>query len=309
MVSLKGADQGGVMKRTGFLLLIHLLAISSFSSDSTPLIRKRVSEVQMMVVATDRNNRPLPNLSPSDITVLENGQPVSQFDLRSAGDLPLRLGVVLDLSDSTRKTWPIVSSALSRSFREVFRPNDQLLVLTFNSKIEMERTFIEPAQLTSILDNREQGGLTALYDTVYSACKHQMFAADVEPHRSAMILLSDGEDDISLHDLNDAIDVAQLNGIAIYTISAHDPRSARHGDTVLHNLSAATGGRDFIVKDSNQLQLALTAINQELRTSYVLYYHPLNEDGLRNFKRVYILSNQHDGSHMRARIGYYTKPY
>jgi Ca-activated chloride channel homolog len=307
MVSSKSADGVGEMKRTVFLLLVHILAINAVSSDPT-IIRKRVSEVQMMVVATDSHNRPLLNLSPADITVLENGLPVSQFDLRSAGDLPLRLGIVLDLSDSTKKTWPIVRSALNRSLSEAFRPHDQFLLMTFNSKIETEHEFTEPSQFSTMLENPAQGGLTALYDTVYRACKHQMFLADSEPHRSAMILLSDGEDDISLHDPNDAIDEAQLNGIAIYTVATHDPRYSKRGDEVLHLLAASTGGRDFVVKDSNQLQLALATVNQELRSSYVLYYHPLGEDGRRNFRRVYILSNQDNGSHMRARIGYYTKP-
>jgi Ca-activated chloride channel homolog len=307
MVSPKSADEVGVMKRTVLLLLIHILGAYAFSSDPM-VIRKRVSEVRMMVVATDSNNRPVQNLSPADITVLENGAPVSQFDLRSASDLPLRLGVVLDLSDSTKKTWPIVRSALSRSLEDVFRPRDQFLLLTFNSKIEMEHEFSDPAEFSAVLANPERGGLTALYDTIYTACKRPMFRGDAEAHRSAMILLSDGEDDISLHDLNDALDEAQLKGIAIYTISTHDPRVAKHGDAILHTLAASTGGRDFVVKDSAQLQVALDTVNQELRSSYVLYYHPPNENGRRDFRRVYILSNQNNGTRMRARIGYYTEP-
>lgn len=295
------------MKRTVFLLLVHVLAIHAFSSDST-VVRKRVSEVQMMVVATDSSNRPLQNLSPADITVLENGLPVSQFNLRAGGDLPLRLGVVLDLSDSTRKTWPIVQSALKRSLTDVFRPHDQFLLMTFNSKIETEHQFTDPAQFSTMLESPARGGLTALYDTVYSVCKRPMFLADSEPHRSAMILLSDGEDDLSLHDLQDAIDEAQLNGIAIYTITTHDPRLTKRGDEVLHSLAASTGGRDFIVRNSTQLQLALATVNQELRNSYVLYYHPPSEDGRRDFRRVFILSTQHNGARMRTRTGYYTKP-
>ena len=307
MVSPKSADGVDAMKRTVLLLLVHILGAYAFSSDPT-VIRKRVSEVRMMVVATDSNNRPVQNLSPADVTVLENGAPVSQFDLRAAGDLPLRLGVVLDLSDSTKKTWPIVRTALSRSLSEVFRPRDQFLLMTFNSKIESEYQFSEPAEFSAVLENPERGGLTALYDTIYAACKRPVFQADSEAHRSAMILLSDGEDDLSLHDLSVALDEAQLNGIAIYTISTHDPRVTKPGDAVLHTLAAATGGRDFVVKDSSQLQVALATVNQELRSSYVLYYHPPDENGRRDFRRVYILSNQHNGTHMRARTGYYTKP-
>jgi hypothetical protein len=210
MDSALRADQEGVMKKCLSLLLLPCLAVGTFAGDSVPLIRKRISEVQFTVVAMDRNNRPLVNLSPGDITVLENGQPVPQFNLRSAGDLPLRLGIVLDLSDSTRKTWPLVRSALQRSVGEVYRPQDRLLLMTFNSKIETEGTVTEPDGIAPLLQAPTNGGLTALYDSLYSACKHEIFLRDGDAHRSALILVSDGEDDISLHGLNDAIDVAEF---------------------------------------------------------------------------------------------------
>jgi Ca-activated chloride channel family protein len=308
MDSALRADQEGVMKKCVSLLLLCFLVASAFAGDSVPLIHKRVSEVEFTVVAMDRDNRPLLNLNPADVTVLENGQPISHFDLRSAADLPLRLGIVLDLSDSTRKSWPVVRSALNHSVAEVFRPQDRLLLLTFNRRIELEQTVTEPSLIAPLLQAPTEGGLTALYDSVYNACKHGIFLRDGEPHRSALILLSDGEDDISMHGLNDAIDQAQLNGIAIYTISLHDSRSVGPGDGVLHNMAAATGGRDFVAKDAKQLQLALSMINQELRGSYLLYYQTADEGGPRNFRRVFILPTQHDGSRLRSRAGYYTKP-
>ena len=296
------------MKKFVFLLLLLYLAVLSFAEDSVPLIRKRISEVDFTVVATDRNNRPMTSLSPADITVLENGQPVPQFNLRSAGDLPLRLGIVLDMSDSTRKTWPMLRSALARSVAQVVRQQDRLLLMTFNSKVDTLRTIAEPAAIGSILQEPTTGGLTALYDSLFRACKHEMFMQDGEAHRSALILISDGEDDISLHGLNDVIDEAELNAVAVYTINMRNLHFTTAGDSVLNTIASATGGRDFIAKDALQLELALSAINQELRSSYLLYYRTADESGARTFRRVYILSRQHDGAHLRARAGYYTKP-
>src|SRR5205807_746475 len=83
--------------------------------------------------------------------------------------------------------------------------NDQLLVLAFNSKIELERIVSDPVQLGEILAHPATGGLTALYDTVYHACDEPVFSDEREPHRSAMILFSDGEDDLSVRGLPDAI--------------------------------------------------------------------------------------------------------
>lgn len=142
----KGADGNGVRHRIGLLLLTVVLVVPDCNSESTPVIRKRVSEVRLTLVATDRNDRPLPNLSPADIVVLEDGQPIPHFELRPAADLPLRVGIVLDLSDSTQKSWGTVRNTLLQSLQQSMRADDELLVTAFNTRIELERTVADPAQ-------------------------------------------------------------------------------------------------------------------------------------------------------------------
>ncbi len=165
----------------------------------------------------------------------------------------------------------------------------------------------EADQLDATLQNPASGGLTALYDSLYRTCDHSLFNSDAEPHRSAMILFSDGEDDLSRRSLSDAIAKAQLTGIAIYAVSNHNPKQSRQGDLVLRDLATATGAKDFVVKDARPLQDALAAINTELRSSYLLYYPPPDESGIRSFRRVYLLPTQ-SGSHLRSRAGYFTTP-
>jgi Ca-activated chloride channel homolog len=294
------------MVAVAFLTL--LLLGNTFASDTAPIIRKRVSEVQLTLVATDRNDRPVLGLSPADITVLEDGRPIPHFELRSAADLPLRVGIVLDLSGSTQKSWNAARATLIQSLGALMRPGDQLLILAFNSKIEMERTMADPAQLETALEQPASGGLTALYDTIYHVCGHSIFVGERQPHRSALILFSDGEDDLSLHGLQEAIAKAEINGISIYTVTTHNPKVQTGGDAVLHEIAGATGGRDFVVKDVRQLQSALSTIQEELRSSYLLYYHPPDEVGSRAFRRVYVLPTQPDGSQVRSRAGYFTAP-
>jgi len=290
------------------LLFLTVLLVPNCNPESAPLIRKRVSEVRLTLVATDRNDRPLPNLSPADIVVLEDGQPIPHFELRPAGDLPLRVGIVLDLSDSNQKSWGTVRNALLQSLQQSMRADDELLVTAFNSRIELERTVIDREQLQAALAHPKTGGLTALYDTLYHVCDQAIFTSDQAPHRSALILFSDGEDDLSLHDLSDAIAKAEVNGVAIYTVSAHNPKVWAAGDAVLHDLAVNTGGRDFAAKDTNQLQEALAAIDGELRASYLLYYRAPQDSGKRGFRRVYVLPAQGDGAHVRSRAGYFTAP-
>jgi VWFA-related protein len=150
--------------------------------------------------------------------------------------------------------------------------------------------------------------LTALYDAIYQACGRPVFAADGEPHRSALILFSDGEDDLSLHGLGDAIARAERAGVAIYTITTHNPKKTTSGDGVLHSLAETTGGRDFIVKDQVQLESALAEIDRELRTSYLLYYRASEQPGVRTFRRVHVIPSEGGRARVRSRAGYFTAP-
>ncbi len=290
------------------LLLLPVLVMASAAAGPEPLIRKRVSEVRFTLVATDQNNRPLPSLSPADIVVLEDGEPVPRFDLRSAADLPLRIGVVLDLSDSTLKSWALVQDSLPRALQTVMRPDDALLVMTFNSRVQTEKTLQAPGELRAALQKPPAGGLTALYDTLYRACDHPMFLGEGEPHRSALILFSDGEDDLSLHGASEAITRAQRSWIAIYTIASHDPRKELDGDWVLREFAESTGGRDFVVNDGAQLQEALSVINEELRHSYLLYYRVAEPAGPGAFRRVRVISTQSRDFRIRSRKGYFPAP-
>jgi VWFA-related protein len=289
-------------------LLIPTLSLAGCCAEPETVIQKRVSEVRLTLVATDQNDHPQMNLSPADITVLEDGKPVPRFELRTAADLRLRVAIVVDLSDSTRKSRATVRSALSRSMRKVMRPDDQLLVLAFNSTIEVERRVANPDELETVLDGSGSGGLTALYDAIYQACGRPVFAPDGEPHRSALILFSDGEDDLSLHGLGDATARAERAGVAIYTIATHNPKKKTNGDVVLHNLAEATGGRDFIVKDQSQLERALSEIDGELRSSYLLYYRASEQPGIRAFRRVRVIPSKNGRTRVRSRAGYFTAP-
>jgi VWFA-related protein len=135
-----------------------------------------------------------------------------------------------------------------------------------------------------------------------------LFSEDVEPRRAAIILFSDGEDTVSFRGMPDALEAAQRNGIAIYTITSHKPNLPRTGDSMLHYLATSTGGRDFIVKDQAGLKNALQSIHDELRNSYLLYYHPSEGGPKSSFRRVLVLPAQNSNLHLRTRAGYYAEP-
>src|SRR5215467_11622372 len=203
-------------------------------------IRKRVSEVQFTIVAEDMSGRPRRNLSAQELSVRDNGQAVADFGLRAASDLPLRIGIMADLSGSTAVTWERVRASLIASTRELVQPQDQVMVVEFNHKIQLARTIQEPEELTQVLPAKDAGGLTALYDSVYQTCEDREFFERSGPRHAALILFSDGEDNLSLRGLGDAIARAQQSNIAIYTIAMHRRKVQREGDQILREMAENT---------------------------------------------------------------------
>jgi VWFA-related protein len=297
-----------VTNRPLLLLSTLVVLVTNLIGDSTPVIHHTVSEVQIRLVATDREGKAVSTLSPADITVLDDDQPIQNFELRPASDLPLRVGILLDTSDSTVATWTITRAAVADFLRQTLRPNDEALIVAFDSRVEMERMVTDSQEAVSLFATPHPGGQTALYDTVYKTCQNPLFTDFSKPRRSAFIIFSDGKDNLSWHDLRQVIDNAAFNGIAVYSISTHSRRVANPGDAVLHNLAVSTGGHDFVVSAPKELHDALLAVREELRSSYLLYYHPPNEFGGREFRRVRVIPAQDRGPLLRHKSGYYTAP-
>jgi Ca-activated chloride channel homolog len=296
------------VKRTfGRVLLVLILVSLSHAADPDLVLRQRVSEVRLTVVATDAEGHPWPGLSADSLAVSDEGRAVADFQLRSADDLPLRVGILVDLSDSTHNSWPSVRAALTQSIAGLVQPRDQILMMTFNARVETERVLTRPQEIDETLPPSD-GGLTALYDTIYRACKHPAFTDDLEPRRSALILFSDGDDNLSIRGLDDAIACAQRNGIAIYTVTLHKSNQWQRGDGILQKLAWATGGHDFVVRDMQGMRDALQSVHEELRSSYLLYYRPLSPGARHGFHRVEILPAQNAKLRLRARAGYYPEP-
>ena len=271
-------------------------------------IHKRVSEVQLTVVAEDTTGHTMRELRSDQISLQQDGRSIDNFTLRSANDLPLRLGIVIDLSGSTAVTWQQVRESLLASMQQLVRPEDQVMLVTFNRKIELERTVERPADLTQLLPIRDTGGLTALYDSVFQTCSEGEFFNDDHPRHSALILFSDGEDNLSLRGLGETIARAQQTGISIYAVTMHGRKVFHYGDGILERLSGSTGGRAFVVTNRPRLQAALATINEELRSAYVVNFRPLDESDKPGFHQVDIAPAPGVQLRLRARAGYYSTP-
>jgi VWFA-related protein len=151
------------------------------------------------------------------------------------------------------------------------------------------------------------GGGTALYDALYFACRDKLLKAPKDiAVRRAIILLSDGEDNLSHVTREEAIEMAQRAEAIVYTISTNVSGTHGPGDKVLERIADATGGRAFFPFQIRDVVNAFTEIQDELRSQYSLSYTPadLKHDG--HYRTIEIIANDRRNLRVRSRRGWYS---
>lgn len=280
---------------------------SSNPEDSTRIILD-VTRVNVLFTVTDKKGRFITDLGKDDFQVVENKKPqvIQQFTAES--DLPLRLAVLVDTSNSIRDQFRFEQEAATRFMRGVLRPHeDRAMLVSFDSTAELV------TDLTNNLSDFEKGirslrpgGGTSLYDAIYFASKEKlMLDQPRDKFRRAMILISDGEDTESRYSRDQALEMAQKADTVIYAISTNITREDREGDKVLRYLTEETGGQAFFPFKVEDLDQNFENIANELRHQYNIFYRPepLKTDGLYHAVTVKVKSRK--DVIVRARKGYY----
>ena len=283
-------------------------AASSDDPQSVVTLRARVNEVNVLFIATDKHGKFVRDLSQADFNILDDHKPPQTiFNFRRETDLPMHLGLLIDVSGSVDSRFSFEQEAarsfLQHSLRSGF---DKAFVLGFNSHSQMAQDYTDNvAQLSSGIQRLHAGGGTALYDAVYRACKDK-FLKDHSDHpvRKAIIIVSDGEDNQSEVSKAQAIEMAQRAEVIIYAISTDDSGLVLRGDRVLEQLADATGGRAFFPFKMKDITHSFAAIEDELRSQYSVSYKPADFDADGRYRSIEISSLKKD-LQVRARKGYF----
>src|ERR1700722_6150014 len=291
---------------------------SAFSNSSTPdsndpndpilTIKKRVDEVNVLFIATDRHGKFVRNLNEKDFAILDDHKPPQAIvNFRRETDLPIELGLLIDTSGSVRGRFDFEQDAAATFLQNTVRPNfDKAFVGGFNGHSQMMQDFTDNASLlAAAVHHLHDGGGTALYDAIYRAC-HDHLIKDHEdrPSRRAIVVVSDGEDNQSEISEAQAIETAQRAEVIIYAISTDDSGLILRGDKVLQRIAEATGGRAFFPYKSKDIKNSFAAIEDELRSQYIISYHPADFEADGRYRPIEITSFKKD-TLVRARKGYY----
>jgi len=303
------------------------------TQQSQTTIKVPVNLVDVLATVLNRRNKLVPDLAQDDFKLLdENTQQTIKYFSRQS-DIPLRIGLLLDTSNSIRDRIKFEQDAAVNFLYTVLRRGkDQAFAMTFDDEPQMVQGFTGDTGLLrdQIIKTRAGGG-TAVYDAIYDACAKHLSNPPRPPGdqpdivRRVMILISDGEDNLSDHTRGEAIEMAQRTGVVIYTISTSiqwvtttaekDCRATgtckyhlTDGDKILQGLAEETGGRSFYPYHVDDLDQSFQDIGDELRNQYQITYNPSNFVPNGKYHRIKIEIPKFGGYQVRARRGYYARP-
>lgn len=290
------------------------LPLSSFAvaAASIPTIDRHVQEVSLILTVTNNRGRFVRNLSESDFNILDNGQMPDRITFfQPQTNLPLRVALTLDTSDSVTYRFKFEQKAAAVFFRHVLHaPADLGSIVAFNQDAHIVQELTHSTKnLDSALRRLHPGGETAVYDAVVMAARQMSAIHDDNPSRHAIILISDGEDNHSHAHFDDAVEAALRSESVVYVVSTNAPEFefglASEGDNAMKQLAEATGGRLLHADGEGDVANAFSKIEKELRSQYAIGYKPASNapDGL--FHRLVVVGPKR--LHIFHRLGYFAR--
>jgi VWFA-related protein len=294
-------------------------------------IIRNVNLVDVLFSVVTKREKLITDLNKEDFKVFDDGVPQEITSFSQPTDLPLRIGMVLDTSNSIRDRLKFEQdAAIDFLFNALRRGKDQAFLMTFDDGPQLIKDFTgDSGDLRDTILKQRAGGGTALYDAVYAASEELLTKSPLPPGpnpdvRRVLVVISDGDDNSSGRSRGAAVEMAQRAGVIIYSISTstewvnidEQTDAAKQvnrkyqkgeGDHVLEQLALETGGRAFFPYRVDDLGQSFLDIGDELRHQYALAYNPGGRAPDGRFHTIRIQVGRKDLI-VRSRKGYYATP-
>jgi VWFA-related protein len=319
------------MRPTALLLVSALASAVALSAlllaqDDTTL-KVEVSLVNILFNVRDKKSGLVGNLNKDDFKVFEDGKEQQVKFFNRETDLPLTIGLLIDVSASQANLIEIEKNAAYQFFGSVLRKQDLAFLISFGEDSELLQDYTNSPKLlrAGLEDLHVSSGVggfgpgpvptisqprgTVLYDAVYVASADQLKG---QVGRKVLVLITDGEDEGSKYKITQAIEAAQKADAIIYGFYYVDrPFYMSRGmvfqggsDAALRAMSEDTGGHVFHVDQKMTLQRAFDELQEEMRSQYAIGYTPINPAKDGTFRKIEIKTTNKDWK-VQARKGYY----
>ena len=307
----------------GVLLLGWSVAADQLCAQSLPVnptLKKKIRDdvdnlvvnvelVNVLFTVTDRKGRLITDLQRPNFKLYEDNklQEITNFSRET--DLPLTIAVLIDTSTSITDRFKFEQEAAIEFLFQTLRPRkDKALLITFDSAIELVQDFTDDPQLLARSIRRiRPGGGTKLLDSIFLTCQEKL-KAEPGSTRKIIILISDGDDNLSIQNLASTLEMVHRSDVSIYAVSTNSSGffsiKAPKSDKLLRRLARETGGRAFFPFKSEELSESFANIGTELRSQYSLAYRSSNTTRDGSFRSIKIRTDR-KRLKVKSRKGYY----
>ena len=242
----------------------------------TKPISVEVNLVLVPVTVTDASNRPVVNLHKDSFELLDAGRQ-QQIRFFSVEDEPLSVALVLDVSTSMVNRMSVERDALGRFFENANPDDEYFAIGVSNVPIVLADSSRNVGRIQAKLAAIEPSGHTALLDSIYLALSKLKSARH---QRKVILIISDGGENASRFNNREIRDLVQESDVLVYAIRPVEALPVfrtieeKLGNHLLSGITEASGGRTVSLGYSDNIAGAAAAISRELRSQYVLGYHP-----------------------------------
>ncbi len=246
---------------------------------------------KVLARVTDINNRAIADLKKDDFEVREAGE-LREILAVEPTTAPFNLVLLLDVSGSVDNYVNFIRKA-ARNFVNTVEPKDKIAIIIFNDDVEVISNFTtNKTKLSESLDTFDAGGATAFYDALAFSLADTL--RPLKGERTAIVVLTDGDDNRSFLPFDSLLGSIQESGALIYPLyvpsaliassannnpnQAIDPLRARYtgltskADGEGERLAQISGGVYYPITQLNQIQKAYDDIVVQLRTAYTITF-------------------------------------
>ena len=246
-----------------------------------------VGYVMVPIVVADGKGRTVPGLKASDFVLFCEGKRVA-FDLfEEARDAPVSFTILLDGSGSMGLSGKLEGAkealrALALQRREgddfslhVFASGEVREVIPFTT---------EPGVLLDAVDRVKPFGKTAFYDALVRMPDKSLLGKNGS---RAIVLLTDGIDNASRLTRKELREILEGIDVPVYPLGLRNPAAVRgsRGEgpktaealinlDILEEIATASGGRMAVSDEPREITKAISLIENDLRSQYLLGFAP-----------------------------------
>lgn len=276
----------------------------SSEDNSRFVFKKQVQEVFLHATVVDDTGRMVTNLTRNDFQIFQNGkaEAITSFQRE---DVPVAIGIVIDNSGSMRDKRARVNEAVMNLIK-ASNSQDEVFVVNFGQTPYLDQDFTsDPHLLEAALRQTSSRGSTALYDAVVASSIH--LRNNPRLNKKVLILITDGQDNMSRETLQDAMRKLQSNkGATVYAIGLTEEGMTRSGRQALQDLASSTGGVAFFPQSLDEVNDISRNVARDIRSQYTIAYNPGPNIGT-GYQAIRVEAHAPGYAHLtvRTRNGYY----